>query len=402
MRRLSEQLLEDMDLRWQMDQLSDNLRQAFPDAGWGAQYSFDGADPLDWSMASSIMGELGDLDQIERMIQSAAEPGALAEIDFDRVRELIGEQEAESLERISRLASELQDAGLVEHREGKLELTPRGMRRLGQDALSQLFRKLDKDLLGRHEVDSRGFGHERSFQTRPYQWGDSFDLNLERTIRNAILRGERSPVRLSPDDFEIEETESVARTSTVLMLDLSLSMPMRDNYLPAKKVTMALHSLISMQYPSDYLGMVVFSESARVITAEELPEVTWDYVYGTNMAHGFQLARDLLRKQSGTKQIIMITDGEPTAHINRFGVPEFHYPPVQETVDATMLEVARCTRERIRINTFMLEPDPALQHFVQVMAKVNGGRTFFTTPETLGKYVLVDFIENRRKVIGRG
>ncbi|MEZ5311535.1 MAG: hypothetical protein R2735_13275 [Microthrixaceae bacterium] len=171
MRRLSEQLLEDMDLRWQMDQLSDNLRQAFPDAGWGAQYSFDGADPLDWSMASSIMGELGDLDQIERMIQSAAEPGALAEIDFDRVRELIGEQEAESLERISRLASELQDAGLVEHREGRLELTPRGMRRLGQDALSQLFRKLDKDLLGRHEVDSRGFGHERSLSDAPLPMG---------------------------------------------------------------------------------------------------------------------------------------------------------------------------------------------------------------------------------------
>ena len=126
-------------------------------------------------------------------------------------------------------------------------------------------------------------------------------------------------MRLSPDDFEIEQTEHIVRSSTVLMLDLSLSMPMRDNFLPAKKVAMALHSLISMQYPRDYLGIVGFSEVARILTAEQLPEVSWDFVYGTNMQHGFQLARQLLSRQSGTKQIIMITDGEPTAHINAYG-----------------------------------------------------------------------------------
>jgi uncharacterized protein with von Willebrand factor type A (vWA) domain len=396
---LSDQLLEDMDLRWQVEQLGQNLRQAVPDAGWDNSYQFEGMDPLDMSSANSLMSELGDLDQLEQLMRGAPNPGALAEADIDRVRELLGDESAASLERMSEITRMLTEAGLIEQREGRVELTPKGMRKLGQNALAELFRKLDRDQLGRHELESRGSGHERNHQTKPYEWGDPFNLSIGRTIRNAILRGETSPVRLVPDDFEIEETEHIVRSSTVLMLDLSLSMPMRDNFLPAKKVAMALHSLISMQYPRDYLGIVGFSEVARILTAEQLPEVSWDFVYGTNMQHGFQLARQLLSRQSGTKQIIMITDGEPTAHINAHGEPEFHYPPIKATVDATLLEVARCTREDIRINTFMLDPDRSLQRFIEQLTQLNGGRAFFTTPQTLGDYVLVDFIEQRREMV---
>ena len=399
LQELSDQLLEDMDLRWQMDQLGQNLRDAFPDLDWDASYRFRGDDPLDMAQASSVLGQLGDLDQLEQMMRGGTDPGALRDIDLDRVRQLLGDNAADSLERMSEITRMLTDAGLVEQREGRLELTPKGMRRLGQNALAQLFRKLDHDLLGRHEMERHGAGHERTFQTKPYEWGDPFNLHIEKTIRNAIVRGESAPVRLRPEDFEIEETETLVRSATVLMLDLSLSMPMRDNFLPAKKVAMALHSLISMQYPRDYLGIVGFSEVARILTAEQLPEVSWDFVYGTNMQHGFQLARQLLARQSGTKQIIMITDGEPTAHINGYGEPEFHYPPIRATVDATLLEVARCTRERIRINTFMLDPDRSLQHFVAKLTEMNRGRAFYTTPENLGDYVLVDFIEQKRELL---
>lgn len=399
LQQLSDQLLEDMDLRWQVEQLGQNLRQAFPDAGWDNSYQFEGMDPLDMSSANALMGELGDLDQLEQLMRGAPNPGALAEADIDRVRELLGDESAASLERMSEITRMLTEAGLIEQREGRVELTPKGMRKLGQNALAELFRKLDTAQLGRHELESRGTGHERNHQTKPYEWGDPFNLSIGRTIRNAIVRGEGSPVQLIPDDFEIEETEHIVRSSTVLMLDLSLSMPMRDNFLPAKKVAMALHSLISMQYPRDYLGIVGFSEVARVLTAEQLPEVSWDFVYGTNMQHGFQLARQLLSRQHGTKQIIMITDGEPTAHINAHGEPEFHYPPVKATVDATLLEVARCTRDDIRINTFMLDPDRSLQHFIEQLSRLNGGRAFFTTPQTLGDYVLVDFIEQRREMV---
>lgn len=399
LQELSDQLLEDMDLRWQMDQLGQNLREAFPDLGWDTGYEFSGDDPIDMAQASSVLGRLGGLDQLEQMIRGGSDPGALRDVDLDRVRELLGDQAAASLERMSEITQMLTDAGLVEQREGRLELTPKGMRRLGQNALAELFRKLDRDQLGRHELERSGAGHERTYATKPYEWGDPFNLDIGKTIRNAIVRGESAPVRLRPEDFEIEETEHVVRSSTVLMLDLSLSMPMRDNFLPAKKVTMALHSLISMRYPRDYLGIVGFSEVARVLTVEQLPEVSWDFVYGTNMQHGFQLARQLLARQHGTKQIIMITDGEPTAHINRWGEPEFHYPPVRETVDATLLEVSRCTREHIRINTFMLDPDPGLQRFVENLTSLNRGRAFFTSPENLGDYVLVDFLDQRRKLL---
>jgi len=399
LQQLSDQLLDDMDLRWQVDQLGENLRQAFPDMGWESNYQFQGADPMDFAQAAQMMGELGDLDQLEQLMRGATNPGALVEADIERARELLGNDVANSLDRMSEITKMLTDAGLVEQREGRFELTPKGMRRLGQNALAELFKKLDRDRMGVHELERTGFGHERNYHTKPYEFGDPFNLHIERTIRNAIVRGERSPIHLSPDDFEIEETEHVVRSSTVLMLDLSLSMPMRDNFLPAKKVAMALHSLISMQYPRDYLGIVGFSEVARILTAPQLPEVSWDFVYGTNMQHGFQLARQLLSKQSGTKQIIMITDGEPTAHINSYGEPEFHYPPIRETVDATLTEVARCTKDGIRINTFMLDPDRSLQGFVEKLTQLNQGRAFFTTPQTLGDYVLVDFIEQKRQLL---
>ena len=400
---LAEQLLEDMDLRWQADQLAQNLQQAFPDAGWDRSYDFSGRDPLSFAEGAQMMQELGELDQLQQLLQSAPNPGALADVDLDRVRQLLGEESAQSLERLSQLARMLEEAGYVEQREGRYELTPRAIRKIGQNALSELFAKLTDDKFGRHEHDRVGAGHERAYQTKAYEFGDPFNLNIEKTVRNAIARqGGGTPVRLTPDDFEVEQTEHLVRASTVLMIDLSLSMPMRENFLPAKKVAMALHSLISTQYPRDYLGIVGFSESARELTAEELPEVSWDFVYGTNMQHGFMIARRLLAKQSGTKQIIMITDGEPTAHLTDNGQVFFHYPPVPETVNATLKEVGRLTREDIRINTFMLDATSYLRQFVERMTELNRGRAFFTTPDTLGDYLLVDFIEHRRQLtLGR-
>jgi len=398
---LAEQLLEDMDLRWQMDQLGEHLRDLFPQMGWNQRYDFSGQDPLGFAEAASLMNQLGDMDQLEQLMRGATNPGALAEADIDKAREILGDDAAKSLERLAELARMLEQAGLIENREGRLELTPKGLRRIGSNALSDLFRKLTKDQVGQHQLNRLGIGHERAYESKTYEYGDPFNLDIHRTIRNAIQRsGGGTPVRLAPEDFEIERTENLTRSSTVLMLDLSLSMPMRDNFLPAKKVAMALHSLISSQFPRDYLGIVGFSEVARELKAEQLPEVSWDFVYGTNMQHGFAIARRLLARQTGTKQIIMITDGEPTAHITAGGEVFFNYPPVKETVDATLREVARCTREGIRINTFMLDANSYLKAFVEKLTQMNRGRAFFTTPETLGDYVLVDFIEQKRALRG--
>jgi len=397
LQQLADQLLEDMDLRWQVDQLGSNLRQLFPQMGWDRRYGFEGQDPLGMAEAMQLMEQLGDMDQLENLLRSATNPGALAEADFDKVRDLLGDDASKSLERLAELARMLEQAGLIDVKEGRYELTPKGLRKIGSNALQDLFSKLAKDKMGQHQVDPVGQGHERTYDTKPYEWGDPFNLDIHRTIRNALQRsGGGTPVRLVPDDFEIERTEHLTRSSTVLMLDLSLSMPMRDNFLAAKKVAMALHSLISTQFPRDYLGIVGFSEVARILKPEQLPEVSWDFVYGTNMQHAFVLSRQLLARQSGTKQIIMITDGEPTAHIEPNGDVFFNYPPVPETVEATLREVARCTRDDIRINTFMLDANSYLRAFVERLTKMNGGRAFFTTPETLGDYVLVDFIEHKR------
>ena len=404
LQQLSDQLLEDMDLRWQMSQLGQNLQSMYPQMGWGQGYQFEGSDPMGMGQAMQTMQELGDLDQLENLLRNATSPGALAEADMDKVRDLMGDDAARSLQRLAELTKMLQEAGLIEQKEGRLELTPKGLRKIGSNALRDLFDKLAKDKVGQHQMDRLGQGHERTYETKLYEYGDPFNLDLHKTIRNALRRnGTGTPVQLSPDDFEIEKTEHLTKSSTVLMLDLSLSMPMRDNFLPAKKVAMALHSLITSQFPRDYMGIVGFSETARILTAAQLPEVSWDFVYGTNMQHGFLLARQLLAKQSGTKQIIMITDGEPTAHITPRGDVFFNYPPVPETIEATLREVVRCTKDNIRINTFMLDANSYLKSFIEKLTSINRGRAFFTTPETLGDYVLVDFIEHKKSLArGRG
>ncbi len=400
---LSDALLEDMDLRWQVDRLGANLRNAFPQMGWDQGRGFSGDNPLGLSEAASLMNELGDLDSLEHLLSQAANPGALADVDIERAQQLLGPDAARSLEQLARMTKQLSEAGLIDQKEGRLELTPRGLRQIGRNALADLFSRLVKDRMGRHTVDRVGVGHERTYETKAYEWGDPFNLSIERTVRNAVGRaGSGTPVRLSPDDFEVERTETLTRTSTVLMVDLSLSMPMRDNFLAAKKTAMALHSLITTQYPRDYLGLIGFGELARELRPQDLPEVSWDYTYGTNMQHALVLARRLLGHQGGTKQIIMITDGEPTAHLLADGSPFFSYPPAPETVQLTLEEVVRCTKERITINTFMLDATGYLRAFVEKMTQLNRGRAFFTTPETLGDYVLVDFLDQKRSQRGGG
>ena len=402
LQELSDQLLGDLDLQFQMNQLGSNLQQMFPDMNWGAQYDTQGVDPLNFGQAMDLMNDLGDLDQIENLLQNMSNPGALAELDEERAAELLGDDTARSIEQLQDFVKLLEDAGLINNKEGALELTPRGLRQIGQNVLADLYTKLSADRIGRHNVSTAGIGHERNFETKPYEFGDPFTLNIERTVRNAIRRtGGGTPVRLTSDDFEIERTERTTRTSTVLMLDLSLSMPMKDNFVPAKKVALALESLISGQYPQDYLGIVTFSEVAREIPANELAELSWDYVYGTNMQHGFQIARQMLSRESGTKQILMITDGEPTAHINDFGHPEFNYPPTHETVSLTLQEVKKCTRDNVRINVFMLDATPHLTSFIERITSMNGGRAFFADNQNIGDFVLHDFVEHKRKQIFR-
>jgi uncharacterized protein with von Willebrand factor type A (vWA) domain len=394
---LAEAMFEDMDLRWSMERLNANLRAAFPEMPWSDGYRFEGEGSLSLSEAADAARQLAELERMEELLSTASSASALNEIDIDSVRRNLGEDAARQLDRLAQVAKSLEESGLIANKGGRMELTAHGVRRLGNKALQDLFTQLNQDKVGQHQTAYVGAGHDREETTKAYEHGDPLNLHLSKTVHNAVARGGGGvPVKLEPEDFEVIETEALARSATVLCIDLSMSMPMRDNFVPAKKMAMALQTLINQKFPRDYLGLVVFSDVAREVKPTELPTVMWDYIYGTNLQHALALSRSMLAHQQGTKQIIVVTDGEPTAHINRWGEPEFNYPPVPETLRLTMAEVVRCTKANITINTFALDLERTHYPFVEQIAKVNGGRTFYTTNDDLGGYVLVDFLKHRR------
>ena len=369
----------------------------------GKRYVFGGGDELDLEAAMRLMGEMGDLDQLIEQVREAERSGDVDRIDQDTLRELLDDEAADSLDNLKELLKALRDAGYI--RDGdRWELTPRGARMIGQKALGEIYARLRRQRLGSHALPEEGRFGDRLEQTKPYEYGDPFHLHMPRTIRNAIDReGPSTPVRLKPEDFEVYRSELRTSTATAMLVDQSWSMALRGAFQAAKKVALALHNLITSQYPRDDFYIIGFAAYARELKAHDLPLLQWDeYVLGTNMQHALLLAESLLsRHDAGSKQIIMISDGEPTAHLLPDGSHYFSYPPTQETYRATYNAVQRCTRKGIAINTFMLDTSYYLKEFMDHIARINGGRVFYTTPERLGEYVLVDYVEGKRKKLGR-
>ncbi len=403
-------LLRDDRLRWDLARLASNMDQLMPD-GVGESYDFSGEEPLGLEPALDRIGQLQALDALEDELAEIGSPADLAGLDRDDVERLLGPESARDLEALDALARQLEEAGYLSHKGDRLELTPRGSRRIGQKVLDDLFAKLSRDAFGGHRIDRSGRGGEREETTKPYEFGDPFHLDIRGTIENALRRPENAPserlargepgVHLSPVDFEVFRTEQLTKTSTVLLVDMSRSMLLRGCFLAAKKVAVALDTLIRTQFPHDDLTVIGFAYYARELRPEALAELTWHgYEYGTNLQHGLMLARrTLARQHGGNRQIVVITDGEPTAHFEN-GQVEFSYPPTRRTIQETLREVQRCTRDGITINTFMLERSRALAEFVAFVTRMNRGRAFYATPEHLGEYVLVDFVSGRARGVG--
>lgn len=369
----------------------------------GKRYDFSGDQEIDLQAAMELMREMQQLDELEQQMQRAQYDGKLDSIDPNKVEELLGKEAAENFDEMKRLMEVLEKAGYVRKDGNKWELTPRGTRTLGQKALGEIYARLKKQSLGNHAVPEEGRFGERIEESKPYEYGDPFHLHMPRTIRNALDReGPGAPIRLQTDDFEIYRSELITQTATVLMVDLSWSMALRGSFQSAKKVAMALHNLISSAYPRDSLYVLGFSAYAKEIKAHDLPYLQYDdYLLGTNMQHALILAEKLLAKhQQGTRQVIMITDGEPTAHLED-GRPVFAYPPTPATISRTLRAIKSCTTKGITINTFMLDQSYYLKAFVEQMTKINGGRVFYTEPHNLGEYILVDYVQNKRKKLGR-
>ncbi|RLT26071.1 MAG: VWA domain-containing protein [Chloroflexi bacterium] len=393
--------LGDPELEGELSQLSMNLDYLNPGRERSPSYPFRGDEELGLQEAMNLMGEMQDIDEMERSLERAQYDGDLEGVDLDKLRDLLGDESAETLEQLQQLLQVLEDAGYIRKKGDGWELTPQGMRKIGQRALGEIYTQLKKQGIGNHALPKPGRHGERIDDTKLYEFGDPFHLHMGRTIMNAVERdGPQSPVRLLPDDFEIYRSEQVTQTTTVVMVDLSWSMALRGSFQAAKKVALALHNLISSQYARDNLYVIGFSAYARELKVQDLPYVRWDEsVLGTNMHHALMLARKLLAKhRGGTRQIIMISDGEPTAHLEH-GRSQFSYPPSPVTIRETLKEVKRCTQEGITINTFMLDRNYYLKEFVNQLAKINGGRVFYTTPDKLGEYILVDYVQNKRSSI---
>jgi uncharacterized protein with von Willebrand factor type A (vWA) domain len=400
LQQMMDQLIGDDRLRADLARLAGNLSQIFPDMP-GRRYPFQGDEPLSMLEAMGMMERLQMMDELEAQLRAAQQGEGLEDIDAERMRQALGPEEAAQLERLQQITKMLEEAGYIQKKGDRWELTARGIRKIGQRALQDVFGHLKRDSFGRHQTVFRGTGGERIDETKPYEFGDPFLLDIEKTAMNAIQRqGRGTPVHLQPEDFEVYRTEFMTQSATVLMLDMSRSMFLNNCFAAAKKVALALHSLIKGQYPRDVLHIVGFSYLAREISPEDLPSITWDeFKYGTNLQHALMLGRQLLaRSKSRNKQIIVITDGEPTTHLVG-GTPVFNYPPTLATIQETLREVVRCTRDQVVINTFMLESGYYLADFVGQMTKVNRGRAFFATPDNLGEYILVDYVANKRKKV---
>jgi len=383
---LAEQVMGDLDLAFQVDRLTRTLQEHMPDLPWGEEAPGWGEGDMPMSEAVDAIERLGEYEDLDQSLAGDYPGASLDDIDEEKLAEALGDDAVRDLGRLRAIEKALEEAGVLQRSGNRLELTARGARLLGERSLTKLLSRI------RSEPTHRAGGGqaEPTGQMRPWVFGDDDQISVERTVYNAVVRlGPGRELRLSPDDFEVKETESRPRTSTALLLDLSFSMPLNGHWVPAKKTALALHALIEGKYPDDTLHLIGFSDYARPLTPQSLATVGWENVHGTNMQHAFLLAHRLLSNdRSAVKQVIMVTDGEPTAHLDPDGSALFNWPPVPITIEKTLREAARLARSQIKINVFMLEETPGLVRFMDRLARLTGGQVFQAEAAGLGAAIV--------------
>ena len=365
------------------------------------KYDFVGSDEVDYQQGMDLMHAMIAIDDLENKIHETVKTGNIELLDTEEIENILGKNARSNIEEVQRMVGALQEAGFLQKNRDRYELGSLAVRQIAQDAMAEIFSKMNKDRFGSHDSFVNGDWGDLSGATLPYESEKTFDINLQKSLFNTVIRqGASVPLQMSYQDLEVNEREHLTQAATVLMLDQSRSMGMFGTYTSAKKVALALYWLIKTKFPRDKFFVVGFSDYGMIIDDKDLPESTWNHwVAGTNMHHGLILARQLLSRQNvANKQVLMVTDGEPTAHMER-GQAFFSYPPSQQTLDQTLREVKRCTREGITINTFMLEANLFLMDFIEQMSKINNGRAFYTQPDQLGRYVLVDYLNSRKSQI---
>jgi len=405
---LMQAALGDLGLEYELSRLGQALRSRRPDLRWGEGAPMGGQQPLGLADATTALEELADLEALEAALAQDYPGASLDDVDLEAVQRALGERAVEDLDALRRLERELTEQGYLTRDHGRLRLTPKAIRRIGAAALQRIFRTLEARDRGDHETANAGLAGEPTGSSRPWQFGDEQPLDVVRTVKNAVLRqgptqtpsgsgSGRPSVSLIPDDFEVLDTEKRSSAAVCLLIDLSYSMVLRDAWGAAKTTALALHSLSASKFPQDELTIIGFSAMARTLPAGELAELEPDMVQGTNLQHALLLARRwLARRPEAEPVVLLITDGEPTAHLEPDGMPWFQWPPLPRTLELTLAEVLRLTKQGITINVFMLDTEPRLVRFVQALARLNHGRVFSPATDRLGDYVVSDYLRARR------
>jgi uncharacterized protein with von Willebrand factor type A (vWA) domain len=387
----------DADLGSQMAQLQDNLRASRPDLPWGGRERMQGEQGLGVGEGTGVLQELAELDGLA----DALAQDRLDDVDEGAVQRALGRGAVDDLAALRRIERELEAQGyLVRDSRGRLEMSPRAVRRLGATALRRVFARLDARGRGGHDVRQAGAAGEVTGSSRAWEFGDDQPLDVVRTVKNAVLREASTgtfPVRLKVEDVEVVETERRSSAAVALLVDLSYSMEVNGTWGTAKQTALALHSLVTTRFPQDSVELIGFSDYAQVLRPEQLAGLDAQRVQGTNLQHALVLAgRHLARHPDAEPVVLVVTDGEPTAHLTRDGRADFCWPPMPETLELTMAEVERLTRRGATINVFLLDDSPRLVEFVRGMAVRNGGRVLQPDPARLGEYVVEDYLRARR------
>jgi uncharacterized protein with von Willebrand factor type A (vWA) domain len=396
---LMEQALSDLDLASEMGRLNDNLRSMRPDLPWSGRQRLRGDEPLGLGDATEALADLADLDALSEALSQDYPGATLEDVDEEAVARALGRQAVDDLKRLQEIERELERQGYLTRSGGQIELTAKAIRRIGQTALRRVFASLETGGRGDHDVHDAGAAGELTGTTREWRFGDEQPLDVVKTVSNAVRRRmiETDSPLLRPEDFEIRETERRTRAAVVLLVDQSFSMVMNDTWRTAKTTAMALHALATTQFPLDAVEIIAFANLARRIKPHELPDLDANEVQGTNLQHALMLAGRFLDKHPDAEPVVLVvTDGEPTAHLDRDGEWWFSWPPGPETIALTLAEVDKMTRRGVPLSFFRLGDDPRLAQFLDDVARRNGGRVLAPEGDRLGDYVVSDYLKRRQ------
>ena len=398
--QLAQQAFGDPRLAQQLSALDSQLQSLRPGEDWTSSERFRGKNPLGLGEGAQAMEDLAELDALAEQLGQSYPGASLDDIDLEALEAQLGADASVDARRLSELERELRRQGLFERApDGTLRLSPKALRRLGETALADVVSSL-RGRTGDRDTESAGAAGEPTGSSRPWKFGDMQSWDVSRTVRNAVLRsvsvGERR-VKIDVEDVEVIETEHRSRAAVALLVDTSWSMVQEDRWLPMKRTALALHQLITTRFRNDALQLITFGRYATSVELAELVGLEGAWEQGTNAHHALLLAgRHLRRHPDAQPVVLMVTDGEPTAHLEPDGTAEFNYPPEPRTILKTLSEVDRLAKLGAAVTVFRLGDDPRLTSFVDLIARRSGGRVVAPDLDGLGAAVVGDYLRVRR------